>query len=72
MQVRANAAGVPQAVTDRGSTLRVQAIEDRWVVEEEWWRAPIQRTYYRVRLSDQRVRTLCADTIGVTWFLQHY
>ena len=72
VQVRANAAGVPQAITERGATLQVQTIEDRWVVEEEWWRVPIRRTYYRVRLSDQRMRTLCADTVDGTWFLQSY
>ncbi len=65
-----DADGEPVALVERGQHRRVERIEDRWVVEDEWWRQPISRHYYRVSLIDGGLRTLYHDRGADTWYTQ--
>ena len=67
------------AVGDRPATLvinrqerRVERIQDTWIIEDEWWRQPIQRQYYALLLDDGTRRTVFHDRITDSWFLQDY
>jgi hypothetical protein len=56
-----------------GQALRVTAIEDRWEINEEWWRTrPLSRTYYRVLLEDGQALTLYRDMLNGRWYSQRY
>ena len=74
--VALGADGLPRAVTLRGRRYAVSAVEERWRVQDGWWRDDaLTRTYARVRLDDERVCTLfhddrCEPHGG--WFAQRY
>jgi hypothetical protein len=63
--------GLPIALSDGGQRRRIQ-IEDSWQIDDEWWRDPINRRYYRVRLDDGSIRTLYEDRECHQWFAQTY
>ena len=53
--------------------LRVTAIEDRWEIDEEWWRTrPVSRMYYRVLLEDGQALTIYRDMLNGIWYRQRY
>ena len=67
---------VPSSVLLSGRRHAVTALEERWRVQDGWWREEaLARSYVRVRLDDERVCTLfhddqCAPHDG--WFMQRY
>jgi hypothetical protein len=51
----------------------VASVQDRWRIDDEWWReAPVARTYYELRLEGDRVVTVYRDLVGGEWWLQRY
>ncbi len=65
--------GLPYAVVARGQRLGVASVEDRWRVEDEWWRGqPVARTYVELVLEDGQRLTLFRDDVGEGWFEQSY
>jgi hypothetical protein len=49
----------------------VARVQDRWRIDDEWWRAhPISRLYHTVLLSDGSLLTIYHDLIADRWFLQ--
>ena len=66
--------GQAAAITSSASkALRVTAIEDRWEIDEEWWRTrSLSRTYYRVLLEDGQALTLYRDMLNGRWYSQRY
>ena len=65
--------GVLRAVVARGRRVGVASVEDRWRVEDEWWRGqPIVRAYLEVLLDDGRRLTLFRDEVTERWFEQSY
>ena len=71
--VQADAAGEPQAVRrSRWRALRpVQAIQDYWRIDDEWWRErPIARLYYTILLDDEALLTIYHDLVTDAWFEQ--
>lgn len=60
------------AVVIAGQRVPVAEIIDTWLIEDEWWRAPIARCYVQVLLADGRVLTLFHDRIGGGWYTQNY
>ena len=48
-------------------------IEDRWRIDDEWWRQePISRLYFEVTLDSGQRMVLYKDLISVDWFRQAY
>lgn len=63
--------GEPRHVRLPGKTARrVEAVRERWRIDDEWWRAPISREYLSVVLDDGRVLTLYRDLADGRWFAQ--
>jgi hypothetical protein len=49
----------------------VRRIQDRWRIDEEWWRdQPISRLYHRVLLADGTLWTIYHDLLTDAWFEQ--
>jgi hypothetical protein len=64
--------GLPIALAEGGRRRRVARVEDVWSIDDEWWREPIARRYYRVLLDDGTVRTVYHDVVRDNWFAQGY
>jgi hypothetical protein len=56
-----------------GGMRAVACVQDRWRIDDEWWReTPVSRLYCQVRLEEGRVLTLYHDLIGDSWWEQQY
>jgi hypothetical protein len=62
----------PAAVLIAGQRVMIAEIIDAWLVEDEWWRAPISRYYVQALLADGRLLTLFHDRISGGWYAQRY
>ncbi len=70
VRVEEDAAGLPVAVR-LPRRLRVAVIEDRWRIDDEWWRKePISRFYYNVLLADGQRLVIYKDLISGEWYRQ--
>jgi hypothetical protein len=49
----------------------IAAIQDRWRIDDEWWREhPVSRVYYQVVLDDGTLLTMYQDLLADAWFEQ--
>jgi hypothetical protein len=62
----------PAVLIDGGRRERVAEVQDVWRIDDEWWRSPISRRYYRVLLASGSLRTIFHDLIADAWFAQTY
>ena len=70
VRVTASDEGWPQAIGSR-PILKVASVEDRWRIDDEWWRgSPISRIYHQCVLEDGRKMTLCQDLNENRWYTQ--
>ena len=70
--VAEDAAGLPVSVrlTQRQ---KVAAIEDRWRIDDEWWRRDqVSRVYYALLLASGRRIVIYQDLIAGGWYRQTY
>lgn len=73
IEVRADPAGRPLAVRRAGwrAPRAVAAVQDRWRVDDEWWRAqPISRLYHQLLLDDGTLLTVYHDLLADAWHVQ--
>ena len=67
-----DAAGRP-AVVRLPRRQAVSAIEDRWRIDDEWWRTePVSRLYFMVRLASGQRLVLYKDITTSGWYRQSY
>ena len=53
--------------------LKVIAVEDRWRIDDEWWRnAPVSRLYYAVLLNTGQRLAIYKDLVTGAWYRQSY
>jgi hypothetical protein len=72
LKVEEDAAGLPVAVRIKRRQ-SVMTIEDRWRIDDEWWRAePVSRLYYNVLLASGQRLVLYKDLIKGDWYEQEY
>ena len=51
----------------------IEAIEDRWRIDDEWWRRePVSRAYYLVVLASGQRLVVYKDLIDGCWYRQSY
>jgi hypothetical protein len=64
--------GLPLAVkTPRRQAIK--AIEDRWRIDDEWWRSePVSRLYCAALLASGQRLVLYKDLIDNRWYKQSY
>jgi hypothetical protein len=64
--------GLP-AVVRLPKRQKVDGIEDRWRLDDEWWRRePVSRVYYAVRLASGQRLELYKDLATGAWYKQAY
>jgi len=72
-RVQADECGMPRAVAYEGAMRVVAAVQDRWRIDDEWWRErPLSRMYYQLQLEGGRVVTVYQDLPGGAWWIQRY
>jgi hypothetical protein len=73
LRVETDDCGHPVSVGLEGAVRAVASIQDRWRIDDEWWRErPVSRVYYRLQLEGDRVVTVYHDLVGGAWWLQRY
>ena len=71
VHVRTDEAGEPVYVRLPGRTARrVEAVRERWRIDDEWWRHTISREYRAVVLDDGKALTLFHDLLEDAWYVQ--
>jgi hypothetical protein len=71
--VEADEPGEPQVVVLGRERLAVAAVQDRWRIDDEWWRErPVSRVYFSVLLEDGRRLTIYRDLVTGRWSEQNY
>ncbi len=71
ISVEEGASGEPLAVR-LPRRHRIAAIEDRWRIDDEWWRAePVSRFYYAVLLISGQKVVLYKDLVSGGWYRQN-
>jgi hypothetical protein len=72
LRVEENDDGLPIAVGGK-QRQAIISIEDRWRIDDEWWRAePVSRIYYNVLLASGQRVVLYKDLISNKWYEQEY
>jgi hypothetical protein len=70
VRVEEDASGLPLAARLKRRQ-RVAAIEERWRIDDEWWRKePVSRLYYNVLLADGQRLVLYKDLLSGEWYKQ--
>jgi hypothetical protein len=70
--VEEDAAGLPVAVRLK-QRQAIASIEDKWRIDDEWWRAaPVSRLYYNVLLASGQRLVLYKDLVRGSWYEQEY
>ena len=72
VEVDEDTSGLPATVklTQR---LTVTAVEDRWRIDDEWWRREsLSRAYYAVLLSSGQRTVIYKDLAAGGWYRQTY
>ena len=72
VRVEEDSAGLPVAIRmQRRQT--VTAIEDRWRIDDEWWRSePVSRLYYAVLFTSGQRLVIYKDLNNGQWYRQKY
>jgi hypothetical protein len=72
VSVEEDAAGLPIALKKKRRQV-IAAIDDRWRIDDEWWRQePVVRLYYAVRLASGERLVLYRDMVNGGWYQQGY
>jgi hypothetical protein len=72
VSVEEDTAGLPVAFKKKRRQ-KIAAIDDRWRIDDEWWRPePVVRLYYAVRLASGERLVLFRDLAGGGWYEQDY
>lgn len=72
IEVEADSNGLPRVLVQRGQRLKVEAIQDVWRIDDEWWRSTISRRYFLLTLESGIVRTVYQDLVNGAWHEQRY
>ncbi len=72
LSVTPNDKGLPHELIINRHYYQVERIQDTWIIEDEWWRNPIQRQYFSLLLNDGSRRTIFHDRVANAWYLQDY
>ena len=73
LRMQADAQGRIVAVWRHGrlTPRTIASIQDRWRIDDEWWREhPISRLYYELLLDDGTLLTVYHDLLADAWFEQ--
>ncbi len=63
----------PRRIIKKPMRQVVSGIDERWRIDDEWWRRePVSRLYYSVRLASGHRLVLYKDLVNNCWYRQSY
>ncbi len=69
--VKEDRSGSPVMVKTASRPVGIQAIDDSWRIDDEWWRSePVSRRYYSVLLISGQRLVLYKDLVANRWYKQ--
>ena len=72
IQIKESSQHVPTSMLHNRSWARILDIEDRWRIDDEWWREqPISRVYFQILLENGQRVTIFHDLFQNEWLQQH-
>ena len=73
LKVQEGPEGLPLNILINWEWVPVSEVQDRWRIDDEWWREqPISRVYFQVLLQDGRAITLFRDLLHDGWYQQRH
>ena len=70
IQVDANEHGAPVRLRLDGTTHGEVGVCNQWRVDDDWWREPVARSYFKLVTRDGLLCTVFWDEIRGTWHLE--
>jgi hypothetical protein len=68
--VTADPGGTPMSLSLDGTVHREVGVCNRWRIDDEWWREPVARTYWKLVSRDGLLCTVYLDELRGTWHLE--
>jgi hypothetical protein len=72
IQVHTTPRGFPREIQTSRGRQNVQEIQDIWRIDDEWWREPVVRRYFRLLLGNGHLCTVYQDMTHAQWYMQGY
>jgi hypothetical protein len=71
IRVKEDHSTLPLMVKTASRLVGIRAIDDRWRLDDEWWRsAPVSRLYYAVLLVSGQRLVIYKDLVTNCWYKQ--
>jgi hypothetical protein len=71
IRVQEDRSALPTMIKTTSRLVGIKAIEDRWRIDDEWWRSePVSRLYYSVLIVSGQRLVLYKDLIANCWYSQ--
>ena len=70
VQVETDPDGTPVRLRMDGTTHGEVGICNRWRLDDDWWRTPVARAYYKLVTRDGLLCTIYLDEMTGTWHLE--
>lgn len=70
LEVQEDAQHKPVAFLYNGRRVAVADTLKRWRVAQEWWKNPVEREYFQVRIESGTVCELYRNLLTGAWYLQ--
>lgn len=70
IQVETDASGTPQRLHLDGAAHGEVGVCNRWRVDDDWWRTPVARDYWKLVTRDGLLCTVYLDELRGTWHLE--
>ena len=70
IEVLAGDDGQPAAFKWQGRLHPVATINQQWRIEEDWWREPVERDYYKLTTQTGLLVVIFRNLSNGAWYLQ--
>jgi hypothetical protein len=70
LQVDEREGHTPRRILHRGRWSRVETVLTHWRLQQEWWKRPVERDYFLLRLEGGLICEVFRDAASGRWWLQ--